>query len=532
MLSNRCLPLAIFVVCLSAPANAREPDECQTAAFWLKQAAHYAELSGELDPEGHVLHELVYAQARAGELAKAAETASKITNVQLRVYGHCFVAKQYEEHGDTRACKSQLDEARQAAQKDTRKATSAFVTSRVVRAYFDHGYPADAESYVATIRDDYARRIAYRNVAAQYAQKGQMKRAFEIVAQQLTGNWQESALKQMADACTSARRLNDFRDVIARMNNQQYIDHCTATLVRELAGINRFEEAREFAAAMTAGPQRAQVELMIDANQPDVATVQGITERLKQASHRNEKLTLYRELFQLQNAAKDVAAAETTIEKMVRTVKASPRKAEMTKFGKSDDAGEIASIRALYLQTAKTLADQGKNDESMRHINKAEATIMDLSEETGLAKMMLVRQLVAAKIALGDLAGARQLLPRIEIDFTRASAARTLALAYIGEMNMAAAREATDFITAKRGRGLLIGEVAAAFVTAGQPFLAQELLATLEQTDDDGQAYRAVARAMVKQGQYAELLRSLEITPSPIACAYACIGAAEELRQP
>ena len=112
----------------------------------------------------------------------------------------------------------------------------------------------------------------------------------------------------------------------------------------------------------------------------------------------------------------------------------------------------------------------------------------------------------------------------IGIEHTRSMAARALAIAYIHELDMQKAREVADSITATLGRGSQIGAVAAEFITANEPFLAQELLAKLGETEEDAQAYRKVARAMIQKGLNADLVKWLETAPSPMARAYACMA--------
>jgi hypothetical protein len=530
MLRNLFVILGLGGFVVGMRASAEEPDALKTTTFWLNQAVKYCDQSDDLDPDGNVLHQLVYVQARAGDLDGAAKTATKITKAQLRVYGHCFVAKQHDEQGDQAACKSQLDQARTVALEADQKASSVFVNSKIIEAYFDFGYATDAEAFVAALREEHQRRIGYQYVARELAKRGQLDKAYEILAQRLPGRSKDSTLKQMADACARELRLRDFRDIAGRMTSDVHRDLATLNLVNALNRANRLDEAREFVATITDKEKKAQAAAQLSGNTPESESTEEITERIEQASQRDEKLALSRNLFNQQIAAKDISGAEATIEKMVKIIEASPREPEITKFGRSDDSGMIAGVRALYLTTAQALAADGKQQESLQHLEKAKSAIIGLADETGLAKTMLIGQLLQSQIALGDLAGAKNALPSIGIEHTRSTAARALAIAYIRELDMEAACEVAESITATLGRGSQIGAVAAEFVTAGEPFLAQEQLARLDATEEDAEAYRPVARAMIKKGLNADLVKWLESAPSPMARAYACMGAAEQLQ--
>jgi hypothetical protein len=418
------------------------------------------------------------------------------------------------------------------AQEDTRRPTSAFISSKLVEAYFEHGYAEEAEAYVAAIGQQRGRNYGYQNVAAHYARQGQLKRAYDIVAQQLPAPWKEVTLKRMADACARQCRVSEFRDIAARMSNEQYRDQATGNLVDALTQAGRDEEARELAATISDSRRQARAKARISGGLAGAADRAQLSQRIREAKDREEKLALYRQLFQLQNEARDIAGAEATIQQMVETIQASPLEAKATKFGRSDDAGALAGVRALYLVTARTLADSGDRQTALQHLRKAHTAIVALDKETGLAKTLLVNQLVATQLTFGDLAGVRELLPLVEIDHTRAMTARSLAIAYIGQGNLTAAREVARLITTDVGRGNLVGDVAAAFIAAHEPFLARELLITLDETEEDSQAYRTVARKMIELGMHAGLVDLLDNTPSPIACAYACIGAAEQLQRP
>ncbi len=275
------LVLGSFVVALQS--SAQEPDALKTANFWLNQAVEYSDQSDALDPDGNVLHQLVYVQARAGDLDGAAKSATKITKAQLRVYGHCFVAKQHDEQGDEAACKSQLDQARTVALEADQKASSVFVNSKIIEAYFEFGYATDAEAFVAALREEHQRRIGYRYVATALAKRGQLEKAYEILAQRLPGKSKDATLKQMADACARELRLREFRDIAGRMSNDAYRDLTTVNMVNALSQANRLNEAQEFLATISDTDKKAQASALLSGNSPEGVNTAELTDRIKQA---------------------------------------------------------------------------------------------------------------------------------------------------------------------------------------------------------------------------------------------------------
>ena len=520
----------LSVVPVGQRALAAEPDDPQSASFWLDAAARYADQTNMLDPDGRVQHQLVYVLARAGDLPRASVTATKVTNPQLRVYAHTFVAAQYHQRGDNDASKKQLDSARDVALQADREKSSVFINSKIIQAYFEADCATDAEAYVAALREEHQRRIGYQYVAAELAKRGQLDKAFEIVSGQLPANWQDTTLLQMANACATELRLEEFRELVKRLTSAEHRDQAYTHIVGALLRAQRQMEAKEFAARISNADTKAQASAMLADNVTEQDSVESLQAQVGQANTRDEKLALYRKLFEKQVADGKIAEAAATIEDMVKVVDAYPREPEITKFGRSDDSVALAGIRAMYLTTAQALAAAGKRQEGMQHLKKAQSAILDLAAETGLAKALLVNGLVQAQISVGDLDGARRVLPLIGNDHSQSMAAKALAIAYIRELNMPEARETANFITAELGKGSSIGAVAAEFVAANELFLARGLLNTLEDSEEDGQAYRPVARAMIRRGLHTDLLTWLEETSSPVSCAYACMGAAEELQ--
>ncbi len=511
------------------PSLAADPDDPQSASYWLAAAARYADQSSTLDPEGRVQYELVYVLARGGDLPKASVTATKVTKPQLHVYARTFIAARYRQRGDNDASKKQLDLARDVALQADREKSSVFVNSKIIQAYFEAGFAADAEAYVAALREEHQRRIGYQYVAAELAKLGQLDEAYEIVARRLPGNWQDATLLQMANACATQLHLDEFRKIVKRLASAEYRDVASMNVVGALLCAQRQHEAEEFASDIADADRKAQASAMLAGNVAEQESVELLQARADQANSRDEKLALYEALFKKQVADQKLAEAEATIEKMVKVVEAFPREPEITKFGRSDDSVALAKIRAMYFTTAQALAAAGNQQEGLQQLAKARDAIAGLAEETGLAKALLVNGLVQTQISVGDLDGARSMLPLIGNDHSQSLAAKALAIAYIRALNMPEARETANFITAARGRGSSIGGVAAEFVAANELVLARGLLNTLEDSEEDGQAFRPVARAMIRRGLHADLLTWLEETASPIACAYACMGAAEEL---
>ena len=100
------LGFSISTVQASEPTPTVQPEQLTSAAWWRERAVHYADAISDADARSRAHYELANVRARAGDLAGAAKSATQIKNPQLRIFAHCFVAKQYKQKGDDGACRS------------------------------------------------------------------------------------------------------------------------------------------------------------------------------------------------------------------------------------------------------------------------------------------------------------------------------------------------------------------------------------------------------------------------------------------
>jgi hypothetical protein len=212
---------------------------------------------------------------------------------------------------------------------------------------------------------------------------------------------------------------------------------------------------------------------------------------------------------------------------MVAVIGASPREPAISAFGRFGDDLAIASAKALRL-VAKALAKGGDHAEARQHLAKASEAILHTPDEASVRKTMLLMALVAAYIEVGELDAASQLVERLPENHSRTMAATALARALVKSGDIAGAVAVAKLITIEAGRGHSVGRITGDVIRAGDLDAAKSLLAGLDETAEDVQAYRDAGEAMTDAGRADEFERWLPKMPSAAARAYACLGAAEK----
>jgi len=335
----------------------------------------------------------------------------------------------------------------------------------------------------------------------------------------------------MANACAREVRVEEVCELAGRLTNPVSRDNAYVNLVEALVSAGRLSDAAEFADRVSDPVRKAAMHASITAKVVKGQSVETLESRIEDATTREEKLALYRELFTRLVEAGNVAEAEAVLESMVRTIEDSPREAQMSKFGITDDAGAIAGVRSKYLITAKLLAEKGDRKGSLLRIARARNAVMGMADEAGIVKSVSIATLVRSQIDLGDLDGARSTLSNIEQEFSRSIAATDLAVALVKSGDVKSAMEVAELITSPLVKGMAVGRVLSELVRAEEMALANEMMRKVGHSKEDVRAFRAVGGTMVDLDRGQELHRWLNEMRSNVARAHACIGAAETLQK-
>jgi hypothetical protein len=521
--------MSISAVQASEPAPTAEPKQLASAAWWRERAVHDADAITDADARSQAHYELAYVRARAGDLAGAAKSATQVKNPQLRIFAHCFVAKQYKQQGDDGACRSELQRARAVALPPE---NILRFCPEMIEAYMEMGYPADAVSLAAEIPAEFQRNCAFEQVAGLLAKRGDMAMAYDVVKQHIPPSWEEAALSTMANACAQELRVGEARKLAARLTDTKYRDNAYVDVVDALVRADRHEEAGKIADHISDAARKAAAQATIAHASLKNQSIESLQAQIEKATTRDEKLALYDLLFFKRIDSGNVAAAEAAIESMVEIIRAFPRKAEVSELGTADDAACIAMAQSRYLlEVARLLVQKGDREGSLRRIALARKAVTELSEQAGLGKAMLVAELVGSEIEVGDFRGARSTLGQLRAGYTRSSAAARVAAGLIKSGDVKAGLEVAELITDPVGRGEAIGRVASALLRAGEPGAARAVLRKVAGTPAEGGAFRAAGTTMVESGRGSELHQWIGEMDSTVARAYACTGAAEVLQK-
>jgi len=466
---------------------------------------------------------LTYIQVQTGDIENARTTAAKIENTQLRVYSHCYIAKDCRRSGDIETCRAELQQARDAAVK------SGQHWAAIVEAYVEFGWPDDAIAYAAAYSDAWQRENAFQWVVATLAKHGKLEMAYDVIERHASPNWKEVNLLAAATACASNGKFEETGELIRKLTNVEYRDKAYVNLADALLRANRREEARTCIDGISTPKARAAVNARFMAADSRSQSVESLRAKAEEATEREDKLAIYDVLLKKLVEAKDAIAAEDVIESMIKTVQASPREPESSKFGTCDDAVLIAMKKSNHLMIAGLLMSKGDRKGALHQIAKAKEAIVTIPDSAGIAKFMLARGLVAAELAVGDLDGARNTLDQLKGDAFCSSAAADVAIALIKAGDVRAGCEIAEQSVNNPNDACWRTGVVNALIHAGQLEAAKEML----QSTSDGmvgtRVFEEVAQSMIESNHAAELQQWLGSCGSNAASAHMCVGAARAL---
>jgi hypothetical protein len=335
----------------------------------------------------------------------------------------------------------------------------------------------------------------------------------------------------MANACADELQIDEAQKLAALLDRKELQDRAYTHLVDALLKADRAAEAGQFADRISDARLQAVVRGRIAAKSAKKESVKTLQLRIEQAATREEKLAIYDLLFAKLVEAGNVAAAEAAIDSIVKTIEASPREAQASKFGTFDDAAAIAMARSKYLAIAVLLAKKGDREGSRLRLARAQKAVTELSANAGIGKSILVLGFVQAEIDLGDFSGARSTLGQLEKGFQRSTSAASVAVGLIRSGDVKSGLEVAELITPSVGSGSAIGKVAAALLAAGELKATKALLQKIGDGRDDVDAFRTVGQNMAHLGRLAELHQWIGELKSNTARAYLCMGAAETLHR-
>lgn len=486
LVSALCL---LFSMAATAADPAPSPEQIKSSAWWRQEAVRYADKIPATD-RGYLFSDLSYVQAQAGDLDAASLSATKVNDLQLRVYAYGFLAKQYKEKGNAEASRLALQEARRAASRRDDGSARALIS-----AYLESGNPSDAIAFAGEISEELDRNAAFADIAVTLAQQGKLDAANDVVKRCLSAGWQQSTLLRMADACARELRIEDAAKLAGQLTKEADRDRIYDDLVDALVKAHRAAEAKPFADRIAVWPKGA-AQAKIAGELAKGQSVEVIAVSIQKSTNREEKLALYDTLIVKLADAGKVVEAEAAIESMVKAIEASPGESQEPTFGTYDDSVAIVQARVAYLRTASVLSKQGDRKAALERIARVHKAIADLPEQFELAKIVLGLQLNQSQIDIGDLAGLRDRLNQMKHPYERSEAATQLAVALIKSGDVKAGIE-----------------------------IAQKTMYRFSR--DDVSAFRAAGVALMESGHGEELNEWLAEMPSDIARAHACLGAAE-----
>lgn len=527
-LSSRPVIAALLIGCASF-AEAQQPagdEQLMSSAWWLNRAVDYAKQIEDLPARGNAHYNLTYVFAQDGDFVRALQSASEVTEPQIRVYSFSRIAKLAHEKGDKATC----DKALQVAREVAIPAENTQTDSHMIRLYFELNRPEEATTFAAALPTLFQRRCTYRNVADEMAKQGRIDDAIAVIGRHHPASWRDGSYASIARASATASRFDQAIALAAKIDKANVRDSAYDYIAEKLIDAERLDEGK--AIALRIQDERKRSDRLADHLSASVkleGTTKSIDAAMAAAATREEKTSIGMLKFAQLIEQRDVEKAEALMVSLVKLVEDSPREPQVSKFGTFDDSLQVATIKAGYMETARLLKEAGDEAGARDRVAKAIAAAKAI-KSPGLGKMLLSARLVRAQAELGDPEGAQANTSLFDTDLMLASAKGDLAASYILSGNVDKGLELAQELTEGQNYAYGTQRVAIALIRAKRFDKLAEYLPLIPAAGHDVRTFRKIAHELVKSGNARLLDSLLGSIPSNAARTQACLGAYSQLR--
>lgn len=503
-------------------------DDLTSASWWLNRAIVYADQIpvGEDRSEAH--YKLATTLANEGAFAQAVAAAAEVSKPQIQVYAFSRIATLAHERGDEKTCDSALGLAREVALTARVGQTNA----HMVRAFFALNRSDLAFPFADALPHPTQRLFAFTNVAEELGKAGRIDEAIKIVRDQQPPTWHESGIVAIARACAEAERFDDAIRLAATLTEKEFMDNANDRIAERLILAGELQKGKAFIEKITDRKRRdTRMAQWLEAAVAGDAATKSIAEAMSEANSREEKVTIGMLKLKQLVRSKDVAQAEKWLESLVTIIEESPQEPQVSKFGSFDDSLAIATIRAVYMDTAAILMAEGNDDAAAEHIKRAFLAAKGIKSQ-GLGKSILCGRLVQQLTALGDVENAQELAATLDTDYTKATASADVAASLILDGKIDEGLKMAKVSVADRSMGYGTKRVAMALLEVQAFDELGTYMATMPDGPREVRAFREVAHEFVRSRNTERLHGLLKSLPSDAARVQACLGASDLLREP
>jgi hypothetical protein len=531
-LSAACL----LLLSLALPAAGAEPSGSPTEAdlrsdkWWRDRAQSYGEKIQDLEIRSRFWHGLTFQLAKSQEWDAAMGSASRAAP-SLRVSVYVFIAKEQAKHGDSKRGFDTLQHAIKALDTNQKnKGIVNFQVNNVIEACFAVGSAEQAIALAEALPPEPLLDIrpAVQKVVFELAKSGKPDQAVEF-AKRYGPRAMSAALAETAKGCASAARFDDALRWAAKIDEPVIFNAAYRDILVEQVKAGTLNEARAVAAKIADEKLRVNALGLISAAGAKKQSPEEVLAAIAAAESREEKLAIYGVLFDKLVDAKSFDDAEAAIDAMVKIVKESPRPQVSSAFGRSDDQLTCVGIRGKKLPLARAIHAAGDKDRSIRLLQSVEPEILAIPDDSSFGKTFLVMEVLATRGELGLIAGADRVVDSLP-EPMRPLVAGGLASMQARAGDIEAAIKTIERYSSDKSSPASLGGVINALIHSKDLNGAKRVVSLLPENPKTIYDFRSLGSAMIEAGRAAELDAWIRELPPGAPQAFACLGAADEIR--
>jgi hypothetical protein len=492
---------------------------------WIERAVASTAAIENADSASYANYQITYPLSRAGDAARALESAMKVTKTQLKLYALKAAAEAAHNSGDTKLCR-EIVAAGSSVDADQ---DYSFLQGAFLDLCFAAGLPEEALLYAERNYDPRMGPNAYLNVVTHYCSTGNRQAAEQIVEEKQLG---DQGYLAMMRGFAAANQLDEAEEIGRMIKDPAILDQAHTLLATSLMRNGDMDAAKK-EMALIKDPSRIQgyIPELTRERSRDL-TLDELSTEFKDSTDRNIKSALLPRLVQELIKVNAFDEASQGIDEAVTAIEAAPQPEATSKFGTYGDIAAIANVRYLHLPIADALIEKNQRDAAAEQYKKASEALDMLPPEAAIVKSIGERHRILTLVKLDRIDDAIEVVEHLPKTGMNAKIATPIAVQLIKNGETDKALAFMESIPPMPIDNSERGEIAAALFDAHGVDRCLDYMASLDESEGAARAWQQLARVFAEQKRFDDLEKLYAAIDSKFGKAHVAIEVATRLQYP
>ncbi len=392
----------------------------ESELYWRQQSISSIRKIEDVRERDLLWKDFLESLCQSGDPESASWDASKISDMQLRLFVHLTIARHYFGTQREADCLAELKRAEAVALKDTFR-------FQLVDAYLDTLRDVKSATAYAAAAGKRNPQYVAKTVVGDLADRGYFAEADKFVNWlQLRGLRKPQLYTQIVRAAVKAGDVAGAEVVISKLSERER-NSMRLQLVHSLMDKKLSVEGKQVAAAITDENYRARANRVIeDAKRPPPTKpydgVNWLQAAAREGGRGLRRDHLYGEGIRRLLEAKEFRKAESAIGAWLQNAKANPIEETTGQFGPYNQKMRMANIQAHFAKLGLARAAAGETEAAKKDLAKAKEVLLADLTSNWFMSFTTVPEMLVAYMEVGDMETVKEMVSTLPENSWNASA--------------------------------------------------------------------------------------------------------------